>query len=182
MVDHDETNLRVFNTAKKFSEEILFPLMEQYQAYQRQSDFGSKELGDSIILTEDLRDIERYNGLKAMADVVLNLAIAIKSTVMLKGNKEEINQLNNTMDVLQDVKGLFYRYKGQFFINTFQGADRVERLNRDYFEKVKKIIQVCYVNAEILMTRNKLLFADAADEYKTDEEIMDQIKKEYVDG
>jgi hypothetical protein len=182
MVEENETNLRVFNTAKKFSEEILFPLMEQYQAYQCQSDFGTAKLQDSIILDEEIRDIERYNGLKAMADVCLNLALAIKSTVNLKNNKEEMKQLEITLTCLESIKNLFYEKKDLFFTTGYRGTRQVEIIKRNYFEQIKKIIQVCYVNTEILMTRNKLLFADSSDDYKNDEELMEAIKKEYIEG
>ena len=182
MEQSKDNNLKVMNTAKLFSEEILFPLMEQYQSYQRQSDFGSYTLEDSLGVSEEVRDILRYNGLKAMCDVCLNLAMAIKSTVYLKKNQEEIEQINKTIEYLGKIKEIFYNKRDAFFISTYNGQTLIEKVNRNYFEKVKEMIQVCYVNIEMLMTRNKLLFADGSDEFKTDEEIKEDILKRYVEG
>lgn len=182
MVEKEETNLRVFNAAKLFAEKILFPMMEQYQTYQKQSDFGSSIMDDSLTLSEELRDIGRYNGLKGMADTCLNLAMAIKSTVYLKNNKEEMKQLNSIIDCMDRTKVLFYEHKHLFFKVENKNNAVVEVLNRIYFEKVKRIVQICYINTEVLMTRNRLLFSDASDEYKTDAEIQDEILKEYTEG
>lgn len=181
-MEEKDVNIRTFNAAKLFAEKILFPLIEQYQNYQRQSDFGSVKLEDSIILDQEVRDIERYNGLKAMGDVTINLAMAIKSTVYLKKNKQEIAQLEATIAYMDKIKTLFQEKKDYFFRTSYRGVSVIETLDRGYFEEVKRIIQACYINIEILMTRNKLLFSDAGDEYKTDEELMEEIKKEYEEG
>lgn len=182
MADRDETTLRVFNAAKLFAEKILFPLMEQYQIYQKQSDFGSSYLSESLKLSEDIRDIERFNGLKAMADVCLNLTFAIKSTVYLKNNKEEIKELEKNVQYLDKIRNVFINHKHLFFRNEYKNGIHLEVLDRNYFEKMKRLIQTCYSNTETLMTRNRLLFSDISDEFITDEEIQEQIMKEYTEG
>lgn len=185
MADRDnqsEVDIKVFNAAKLFAEKILFPMMEQFQAYQRMSDFGSRLLEDSVLLTEEVRDIQRFNGLKAMCDICSELTIAIKSTVYLKNNKEEIAQLENIMTYLDKIKILFHEHKHLFFKELHKDGRLIEVINREYFEKVKRIVQTCYTNTETLMTRNKLLFADSRDEWKSDAEIMEEIKKEYTEA
>ena len=179
-INPDETNLKTFNTAKKFAEEILFPLMETYKRYQRQADFGSDNLTDAGLLPEDIREIQRYNGLKGMAETTYNLIDAIKSTVLIHNNKEELLKIKEIIETIKRIKLIFYDYKERFFITSFKDKSRMDIINREYFEKIKEIIEACYVNTEILMTRNKLLFADAKDDFLSDEEIMEQIKKEYT--
>ena len=176
----EEVNLKTFNTAKKFTEEILFPLMESYKRYQRQSDFGASDLNEASILSEEIRNIQRYNGLKGQVESTFNLVDAIKSTVLLHNNKEEILKMNEIISTLKQIKNLFYDSKDKFFIQTYKDQRRVDEINRIYFESVKEIIEVSYVNVEILMTRNKLLFADSKDDFKSDQEIMDQISREYT--
>jgi len=58
----------------------------------------------------------------------------------------------------------------------------IETLDRKEFDETKKNIDVCYINTEIIMSRNKLLFSDEKDDYQTDQEMLEQLKKEYVDG
>jgi len=178
----DETSLKVFNQAKKYAEEVLFPMMESYQKYMRQSDFGTENLDDANNYPEEIREILRFNGLKASADVIYNLINTIKSTVLIHNNKEEIDQMETVIIVLEKIRRIFYENKQDFFLESYKGSKRIETLNREYFEKIKKIILTCYINTEILMTRNKLLFADSKDEFASDEEIKDQIKKEYIEG
>lgn len=176
----DENTLKTFNPAKKYAEEILFPMMESYQRFMRQSDFGTDALNDAKLYSEEIREIERFNGLKASNDVLFNLINTIKSTVLLKGNKEEISQVEDITDNLGRIKEIFYDHKERFFISTNKGGKNIEIINRNYFEKIKKIILICYVNIEILMTKNKLLFSDAKDEFASDAEIQDEIMREYA--
>jgi len=182
MADRDDVNIKTFNTAKKYSDEILFSMMSKYQSYQRQSDFGCENLEDSTMLNNEIRDIQRYNGLKAMNDILLSLLTTISSTIILKGNKEETEQLELLIKQLEKIKLLFYDNKSLFFNSKYDSSGIKEELDRIYFEKVKKIVQTCYINTEILMTRNKLLFSDASDEFKSDEETKEEIMKRYIEG
>lgn len=177
----DETSLKVFNTAKLHAEIILFSKMEMYQTFQKLADFGDKNLDDEIEPSEEIREINRFNGIKGMSETVYNLLIAISSTVKLKGNKQEIKELGEIIDTLEKVKNLFYEHKERFFISTYKENKTSESIDRVYFEKIKKIINTCYINTEILMTRNKLLFADSKDEFTDDEQLMEQIRKEYTE-
>jgi hypothetical protein len=180
--ERGETNLRTFNTAKKYAEEILFPKMNLYQRFQRQADFGDEDLDKAKEMSDDVRDIQRYNGLKGMNDVLYNLLVNITSTVRLKGNKKEIDELGFLITYVNKIKLLFYEGSSRFFQTEYRVGEIVEFLDRKYFEKVKEIINGCYINVEILMTRNKLLFSDASDEYQSDEEILKGIKQEYIEN
>jgi hypothetical protein len=182
MEDRNETNLKTFNTAKKFSDEILFPLMFEFKKSQRQSNYGHENLSLALEVPEEIRDIQRFNGLKAMNDTCADLLNAISSTVRLKNNKVEVKQLDEIINTVEQLRVIFHEQKNRFFTNTVRNMHQVETINRDYFEIVREIINTCYINTEILMTRNKLLFADSGDDYMSDEEIKEQIMKEYVDG
>jgi hypothetical protein len=90
--------------------------------------------------------------------------------------------LESIILALDKIKDHFYYNKSDFFTLTNKNDRVIDILNLEYFDKVKRIIQTCYINIEILMTRNKLLFADATDEYATDEEIQKEIIEEYTEG
>jgi len=175
----EEIDIRTFNQAKKYAEEILFPMMENYQKFMRQSDFGTENLEDAKMYSEEIREIERFNGLKGSVDVLFNLINTIRSTVILKNNKEEKEMINTIIGTLEKAKILFYNHKERFFVQTYRNGRNIEIIDREYFEKVKKIIITCYVNTEILLTKNKLLFSDTKDDFQSDEEIMESIKREY---
>ena len=80
------------------------------------------------------------------------------------------------------IKFVFYEHKERFFKTIYKNISTIEVLERKYFEKIKDIIDICYINTEILMTRNKLLFADAMDEFLSAEEIKESIKREYIEN
>ena len=182
MEQDKDNSLKTFNTAKKFAEEILFPLMFNYKKFQRQANYGHENLDNSLELSEEIREIQRFNGLKGMIETVHDLLYSISSTVRLKGNKEEIKMLDGLIKYTEKIKEIFYEHKERFFIHEYKNNKSIEVLDRHYFQTIKKIIDVCYVNSEILMTKNKLLFADANDEFSSDEEIKEEILKRYVEG
>lgn len=183
MVDrHDESTLKTFNAAKLYSEEILFPMMDLYQKYTRQSNFGAENLEQAKLYNEEIREVERFNGLKGSAEIVLSLIHTIESTVRLNKVTEQINKMEEIIGTLEKVVSLFYEHKDRFFVSSYKNGKNVESINRHYFEAVKKIITTCYVNTEMLMTKNKLLFSDSKDDFATDDEIKEQIMKEYTEG
>jgi hypothetical protein len=182
MVENTDTNIRTFNGAKLFIEQVVFPLQLDYKKFQRQAQFGTDKLEESINITEEVRDILRFNGLKGMGETCGSLILAISSTVKLKGNKEENKELDLLTELIYGIQEIFYGHKERFFETDYKNGVNKEVLNRSYFNSVKNIIDVSYINTEILMTKNKLLFSDASDEYKEDAEIMQQIKDEYIEG
>lgn len=178
----DEINLKVFNTAKKFAEEVLFPLMFDFKKFQRQANFGHADLETATSYSEEIREIQRFNGLKAMVETVHDLLYSIASTVRAKGNKQENTKMDELIKTSDEIKLIFYHHRERFFDTIYRDNKTIDILNREYFEKLKDIIDVIYVNAEILMTRNKLLFADANDEFLSDDQIRNAIKEEYINN
>ena len=146
------------------------------------TNFGANTAEDSIEVPEEIRQIARFNGLKGMIETLNDLIESISSTVILKNNKEEAKTLKETVETIKRIKIVFYDRKERFFVEIYKNGKNMEIINREYFEKIKEIISVCYINTEILMTRNKLLFSDSRDELSSDEEIKKSIMDEYVDG
>lgn len=176
------TGLRTFNTAKKYAEEILFPKMDYFQKYQRQAEFGGATLEEALEVSKEIRDIQRFNGLKAMNDVLYDLLLNISSTVRLKKNNFEISLLNRMLMNCKKIKTLFNNEKENFFILAYSHSGEIEKLNWEYFNSIKEHIEKMYINCEILMTKNKLLFAETRDEFLDDKTIIENIKEEYIDG
>lgn len=177
-----ETTLRTFNTAKLFAEFILFPIMKQFKDFQAQADFGDKDMNFAQELPTEVREIRRYNGLKGMAETLYNLELAISSTVKLKNSIEENTQLDILLSYLKNLKNIFYDSRDSFFNKEYKNNEVIETINRKKFQEVQDNINTCYINTEILMTKNKLIFADDKDDFMNDAEILDQIKREYVEG
>jgi hypothetical protein len=180
--DKNENILRVFNTAKLMAEGILFPKMKLFSDFQLQADFGAKTMEEAVELSEEIRELQRYNGLKGMTEVVYNLCLAISSTVRLHNNKEENKQLDDLMSHLKILIDSFYNDRSKFFKQEYRNGHIMEVVERTHFEKIKDDVNICYVNTEILMTRNKLLFADSNDDFASDSEVLEQLKKEYIEG
>lgn len=177
---NDETDLKVFNTAKVYAEKILFPLMFDFKKFKRQTNYGHEDQNSSLEMPEEIRDIQRVNGLKGMAETTHDLLTAISSTVRIKNNKKEIEEYDKLTELISKIESIFYNHKEIFFSSEYKNNNLVEVINRIKFDKVKEIIDACYINTEILMTKNKLLFADSKDEFKSDRELMDEIKREYI--
>jgi len=173
---------KTFNTAKKYAEEILFPKMDLFQKYQRQAVFGDEDLNQAIFLDNETRDIQRYNGLKAMNNVLYSLLLNISSTVKINNKKNEIKMLERMIDLSKKLELVFNENQDNFFTKQYLEGKNVEELNRIFFLKIKDIVEKMYINCEILMTKNKLLFAETHDDFLDDKTILKQIKDEYIEG
>ena len=180
-INYGENLARTFNTAKRYAEEILFPKMDMFQKYQRQSEFGDENLEDSLLLSPEVRDIQRFNGLKGMINILHGLLMNIESTIRINKKKNEIKLLEEMQIKTRRLNDIFTDEKEKFFENEWNGSDNYEKLNKTYFNKVKSIVERMYVNTEILMTKNKLLFAESRDDYLEDKEIIERVKNEYID-
>jgi len=173
---------RTFNTAKKYAEEILFPKMDLFQKYQRQADFGDENLDNAIFIDSEIRDIQRFNGLKAMNNILYGLLLNISSTIKVNNKKGELKLLKSMITLSKKISIIFDENKERFFKNSFYKGQLSEQLDKSYFLKVKDVIEKMYINCEILMTKNKLLFAETRDEFVDDKTIIKNIKEEYIEG
>ena len=179
----EENNLKVFNTAKKLADEILFPIMKSYYENNKKSNLGAKTEEEALMLTEEIREIERYNGLKAMNDSVGSLLNSITSTIRLNKKQEEIEKIEELSKITKKLKDIFYDEKHKFFTKVVRNSfEMEEKIDRRFFEMIKEIIECNYINVEILMSRNNLLFADNKDDFKNDEQIKEEIMKRYVEN
>lgn len=175
----EEVDIRSFNVAKRFAEDILFPLMKEYRRGERMVNLGADSPEEASTLPREIREINRFNGLKIMVTSTESLIDAISSTIMMHNNKEEIEKKDEIIGQIEKIIELFYTEKERFFEETYENKKRIEVINRKYFNEIRKKIRVHYVNVEVLMTRNKLLFSDSKDEFASDAEIMEEIKREY---
>lgn len=182
MLEKTDSKIFTFNTAKQYAEEILFPKMDLYQQFQRKATFGCIDMNASITLPEEVREIERFNGLKGMASILYDLLVNVSSTVRLKKNREEVPMLNELLSIISNVKKVCEDYRGRFFCSVLKDGKQTETINRHYFNQIKEIVDSCYINTEILMTRNRLLFSDDSDDFLSDQELLNQIKGEYVES
>jgi len=173
---------KTFNTAKKYAEEILFPKMDLFQKYQRQAGFGDEDLNQAIYLDNEIRDIQRYNGLKAMNGILYSLLLNISSTVKINKKKNEIKMLDRMIEISRKMEIVFNEEQDKFFVMKYEDGKNSEQLNREFFLKVKDTVEKMYINCEILMTKNKLLFAETHDDFMEDKEILKSIKEEYAES
>jgi len=172
---------KTFNTGKKYAEEILFPKMDLFQKYQRQAEFGSENLDLAMLLDKEMREIQRFNGLKAMNDILYGLLLNITSTVRVNNGKNQIDELEKMKKISHRLKILFDNGKEKFFDKLYDEGRLISFLDKNYFYKIKDLVEKMYVNCEILMTKNKLLFAENREEYMNDKDILNNIKNEYID-
>lgn len=180
-MEEKDKDIKTFNQAKKFIEEIVHPIMVDFEKFKRMSNYGAVSIEEAGLLNEEIRDINRINGAKGMCETCLDLIDIISSVVILKGNKEEISMLNNLSNKLDTIKELFYENKENFYTKEYKGTSIIETINRKYFEDIRKLIVICKTNTDILQHKNKLLFSDSKDEFASDEEIKEQIMKDFVD-
>ena len=170
-------NIRTFNSAKKFAEEILHPLMTEHKDAKVRSRLGAISDEEAMKLPKSVRVIKRYNALKERIILQQTLLTEVEATVRLNGRKSEvemIEELTNQLSILEDS----YNERSSDLIIEYG-----DKLNRPpeltpLFKEMGQYLDKIYVQLQRIMTKNKLLFFGEDNEFLDNEDLMERIKSE----
>lgn len=167
--------IRTFNSAKKFAEEVLHPLITSHKDSKLTTRLGAVSNEEASKLTPDERVVSRYNALKERITIQLTMINEIEATVLL-------NKVKCESELIEEIKNQLFVLEDNFDERSDEMIDYkiVGRTKRPYltelFSEVSKFLDSTYVQIQRLMTKNKLLFYSDDDEYLEDQELKEKIK------
>ena len=97
-------DIRTFNSAKKFAEEILHPLMRQHTEAKIKTRLGAINEEQANKIGPNMRVVRRFNALKERVAIQQTLATEIKATVILNKVKSDLELLETVEDQLKNVE------------------------------------------------------------------------------
>lgn len=173
----DRSSIRTFNSAKKFAEEILHPLMTSHKDAKIKSRLGAVSDEEAMALSPRVRVFKRFNALKERIIFQQSLLTEVEPTVRLNGRKSEIlliEELSKQLSLLEDS---YDDRSSELIIEYSDKLNRVPELT-PLFKQMGQYLDKTYVQLQRIMTKNKLLFFGEDNEYADNEDLLERIRSE----
>jgi len=165
--------IKTFNSAKKFAEEILHPLIRSHTEAKIRSRLGAVNDEEALKIPPKVRLMKRFNAMKERIIVQQTLLTEIEATVLLNGRKSEIELLGTLKEQLSLLEDNYDSRTEDLITKTNTGG-----LLTPLFKEMGEFLDRIYVQLQRIMTKNKLLFFGDDNEFLDNEELMQRIKNE----
>ncbi len=169
------SNIRTFNSAKKFAEEILHPLIRDHTNAKIKTRLGAVNDEEARKIHSSQRIINRFNSLKERIVLQQTLINEIEATILLnkvESERELIEEIKAQLDILEN--NFDERSHDILYFKSVYGVKKP--VLTDLFKELSIFLDSTYVHVQRLMTKNKLLFYSDSDEYLEDQELKEKIK------
>lgn len=168
-------DIKVFNSAKLFSEHVVFPLIKSHSEAKLITRLGAISIAEANKIFPNQRIINRYNATKERVILQQTLINEIESTILINGVQVEIEMLDSIKTNLNMIEEQFDERKEEIMV--FENIKGVKTpILTKMFSEINRYLDSTYVQITKLMTKNKLLFVSASDDYIEDQELKEKIK------
>lgn len=171
----DRSSIKTFNSAKKFAEEVLHPLMTAQKDAKLRSRLGATSDEEAMKITPRTRVMKRFNAMKERIILQQTLLTEVEPTVRLNGRKGEINLIMTLSKELSSIEDSYDDRSDDLMIVFSDKTNRLPELT-PLFKEIGQYLDKIYVQLQRLMTKNKLLFFGEDNEFLDNEELMSKIK------
>ena len=177
----ERSSIKTFNSAKKFAEEVLHPLIKSHSDAKIRSRLGAVSDEDAIRLGANVRVVKRFNAMKERIILLQTLLTEVEPTVRLNGRKSEIELI---IELSKQLSNLEDNYDSKTDELLEDGNDILENkpILTQLFKKMGQYLDKIYVQLQRIMTKNKLLFFGDDNEYLDKDDLMEKIKEENRKG
>lgn len=169
--------IRTFNSAKKYAEEILHPLMDSHKDAKIKTRLGAINTEEASKLSPDERVVNRFNNLKERIILQQTLANEIRATIEINNVKCEVELIAELIEQLDNLEENFDEKTDDILSFRFVYGIKKPVLS-PLFKQLGSFLDKIYVQIQRLMTKNKLLFSSENEEYLEDQELKQRIKLE----
>ena len=169
----ENASIRTFNSAKKFAEEVLHPLIVSHNNAKIRSRLGGVSDEEAIQMSPQLRVIKRFNAMKERIIYQQSLITEVEPTVRLNGRKAEIEMIEELTKQLSLMEDSYDERSDELIVQV----DKVPQLTQ-LFKTMGQYLDKTYVILQSIMTKNKLLFFGGDNEFMENEQLMERIKAE----
>jgi hypothetical protein len=168
--------IRTFNSAKKFAEEVLHPLIQAHNFAKIRTRLGANSDEDALMFPPGVRMVKRANALKERIIYQQALLTEVQATVELNGRISEIELLKTLYKELSKLED-YYDEHPKDFLDENEFGEQPPRLT-PLFKDTNEYLDKIYVQLQRIMTKNKLLFFGDDMEFLDEEDLMERIKEE----
>jgi len=173
----DRGSIKTFNSAKKFAEEVLHPLMTAHKDAKLKSRLGAISEESAGLLPPGMRVIKRFNALKERIILLQTLLTEVEPTVRLNGRKSEVELITALSEQLSLLEDSYDDRTSELMIQYSEKLEKPPKLT-PLFKEVGQYLDKLYVQLQRVMTKNKLLFFGDDNEFLENEDLIERIKAE----
>lgn len=172
-----DSNIKTFNPAKKFAEEVLHPLIVDEAQGRKKCIFGAYTVDVAHTLNNNVRVLNRFEGLKERITAQEGLINESLATVRTNKRKKEILLLRKIQKYLYKLRK-YCRDKREeiLYVSNFAGREKAELTNKhdEIIEKLDRTNE----KIQFIMIKNNLLFFGEKDQILKDKDIRRKIVEE----
>lgn len=168
-------SIRTFNSAKKFAEDVLHPLISSHTNAKLTTRLGATSNAEASKIPPKRRVIIRFNAMKERIILQQTLINEIEATVRLNGVKCEIELIESLTVQLAICEKDFNERSDEIISSHIDRGTKKPYLTEMFYD-LSKFLDSTYVHVQRLMTKNKLLFYSDDDEFLEDQELKEKIK------
>ncbi len=168
------TEIKTFNSAKLFAEQILHPLIKAHTDARLTTRFGAISSLEAGKFPPHQRTIFKCNALKERIILQQTLINEINATILISGSKEENKMLESIVKNLNKLEEDFEDKRDEIMIFESERGNKKPVLTKMFLE-INKYLDKTYIQVQRIMTKNKLLFVSSDDGFLEDRDLMDKI-------
>lgn len=173
----DRSSIRTYNSAKKFAEEVLHPLIKSHTEAKIKTRLGALTDEEAIKIPPSVRVVKRFNALKERIIILQTLLNEIEPTVRLNTRKTEIELVQILSEELSDIEDNYEEHGEEIMIPGDHSLGLKPHLT-NLFKEINVYLDKIYVQIQKIMTKNRLLFFGDDNEFIDNEDLIEIIKEE----
>lgn len=172
-----DSNIKTFNPAKKFAEEVLHPLIVDEAQGRKKCIFGAYTVDLAHTLRSNSRVLNRFDGLKERITAQEGLINESLATVRTNKRKKEILELKKIQTYLYKLRKYCRDRSDEILVvSDDRGKQKVE-LTFKHDEIIEKLDRT-NERIQFIMIKNNLLFFGEKDQILKDKDIRRKIVEE----
>lgn len=173
----DRAQIKTFNSAKKFAEEVLHPLIRSHTDAKIISRLGAINDEEAIKIPPNIRVIKRFNALKERIIILQTLLVEVEATIRLNGRECEVELIEILYKQLLSLEDSYEKESDKILEEGDERLKIPPRLT-PLFKEINIFVDRIYIQLQRIMTKNKLLFFGDDNEYLDEDDLMEKIKSE----
>ena len=160
----DRAQIKTFNSAKKFAEEVLHPLIRSHTDAKIISRLGAINDEEAIKIPPNIR-------------VLQTLLVEVEATIRLNGRECEVELIEILYKQLLSLEDSYEKESDKILEEGDERLKIPPRLT-PLFKEINIFVDRIYIQLQRIMTKNKLLFFGDDNEYLDEDDLMEKIKSE----
>ena len=169
-------DIRTFNTAKKFSEDIIHELIKNHDIAMIKSKLGAVNSEEASKMNPQMRVLNRFNAMKDRIVFLQTLITESRPTILINGTDTQRDYIKEAKEQLIICEDEFEEQSEELLV--IQEGKKPELTKK--FKLLGRYLDEIYEQLQQILSKNNLIFFGDDSQFLEDEELKERIKKEVL--